>query len=77
MIPKPEAGATFGGDLRSRLLAYERQLIERALQAYGGHQRRAARALGLRPTTLNEKMKRFGLRPRDSGASGDGDDEAA
>jgi DNA-binding NtrC family response regulator len=77
MIPQTEAEATLGGNLRSRLLAYERQLIERALQAYGGHQRRAARALGLRPTTLNEKMKRFGLRPRDVGASGDGSNEAA
>jgi DNA-binding NtrC family response regulator len=77
MTPQTESEATFGGNLRSRLLAYERQLIERALQAYGGHQRRAARALGLRPTTLNEKMKRFGLRPRDVGASGDGSNEAA
>jgi DNA-binding NtrC family response regulator len=42
--------------------SYERQLIRMALGACGGSQREAATALGLRPTTLNEKLKRFGLR---------------
>ena len=77
MPPSTEAEADSANDLRSRLLAYERQLIERALLACGGHQRRAARALGLRPTTLNEKMKRFGLRPRDGGTPDQGNGEAA
>jgi len=43
---------------------YERELILSALRASGGHQRRAAAALGVLPTTLHEKMKRLGLRPR-------------
>jgi DNA-binding NtrC family response regulator len=49
-------------DLRSRLLAYERHLISAALARTGGNQRRAARLLGILPTTLHEKRKRLGLR---------------
>ena len=48
--------------LKSMVEAYERQLIEEALQATRGNQRRAAAKLGLLPTTLHEKMKRLGLR---------------
>jgi DNA-binding NtrC family response regulator len=50
--------------LRALLDAYERRLIESALAASGGNQRQAASTLGLLPTTLHEKMKRLGLRPR-------------
>lgn len=63
-------------DLRTRILAYERQLICAALESTGGNQRRAARLLGILPTTLHEKLKRFGLRApvreaRPSGPSGE------
>jgi DNA-binding NtrC family response regulator len=58
LAPAPEEP----GDLKSRLLAYERGLITAALAAAGGNQRRAARQLGILPTTLHEKMKRLGLR---------------
>jgi DNA-binding NtrC family response regulator len=54
-----------GFNLQNQVREYERNLIVSALTAAGGHQRRAAAALGIRPTTLNEKMKRLGLR-RDS-----------
>jgi DNA-binding NtrC family response regulator len=47
--------------LKVLLDAYERRLIEEALAASSGNQRRAAAALGLLPTTLHEKMKRLGL----------------
>ena len=47
--------------LRDLVDAYERRLIEEALRATAGNQRRAARALGVLPTTLHEKMKRLGL----------------
>jgi len=47
--------------LRDLVDAYERRLIEEALRATGGNQRRAARSLGVLPTTLHEKMKRLGL----------------
>lgn len=48
--------------LKTRLLAYERGLISAALAESRGNQRRAARQLGILPTTLHEKMKRLGLR---------------
>lgn len=54
--------------LKIRLEAYERRLILEALTATGGNQRRAARALGVLPTTLHEKMKRLGLLNRPSEA---------
>ena len=47
--------------LKSMLDSYERQLIQSALLATDGNQRRAAASLGLLPTTLHEKMKRLGL----------------
>jgi DNA-binding NtrC family response regulator len=47
--------------LKALVSAYERQLIESALLAAEGNQRRAAASLGLLPTTLHEKMKRLGL----------------
>jgi DNA-binding NtrC family response regulator len=47
--------------LKAMLEAYERRIIEEALRATRGNQRRAARTLGVLPTTLHEKMKRLGL----------------
>jgi DNA-binding NtrC family response regulator len=51
-------------DLKSLLDDYERKLILLALDAAGGHQRRAAASLGLLPSTLSQKMKRLGVRRR-------------
>ena len=57
--------------LRNLMNTYERRLIEEALRATSGNQRRAALALGVLPTTLHEKMKRLGLvkrrRPSEAG----------
>jgi DNA-binding NtrC family response regulator len=50
---------------------YERRLILTALERARGNQRRAAAELGCLPTTLNEKMRRLGLRACDQ-AQGDG-----
>lgn len=50
-----------GPSLKTLLDTYERQLIQSALSACRGNQRRAAASLGLLPTTLHEKMKRLGL----------------
>ena len=47
--------------LKDLVDAYERHVIEDALRAASGNQRRAARVLGVLPTTLHEKMKRLGL----------------
>jgi DNA-binding NtrC family response regulator len=57
-------GITGGRSLKELLDEFERTLISDALVRTGGHQRRAAAALGVLPTTLHEKMKRLGLRPR-------------
>jgi DNA-binding NtrC family response regulator len=53
-----------GATLKTLLESYERQLIESALAASHGNQRRAAARLGVLPTTLYEKMKRLGLKKR-------------
>lgn len=51
--------------LRHLVEAYERRLILEALARAQGNQRRAAAELGCLPTTLNEKMRRLGLRACD------------
>ncbi len=59
-------GGTDGSiNLRQRVEDYERRLILEALERVGGNQRRAAAELGCLPTTLNEKMRRLGLRQCD------------
>ena len=52
-------------NLRQLMEAYERRLIIDALVRAHGNQRRAAAELGCLPTTLNEKMRRLGLRACD------------
>ena len=42
-------------------MAYERQLIIKALKACGGVQKRAAELLQVKPTTLHEMMKRLNI----------------
>ena len=44
--------------------AFETQLIERTLVAAGGVQKLAAEMLRIKPTTLNEMIKRHEIRPR-------------
>lgn len=51
-----------GRTLKEMVDDYEKRLIIQALQASVGNQRRAAMSLGVLPTTLNEKIKRLGLR---------------
>ncbi len=52
-----------GIDLPEEIRRLEIRLIERALEETNGHQVNAARLLGLKVTTLNAKIKRFGLDP--------------
>jgi DNA-binding NtrC family response regulator len=54
-------------NLKTLLEDYERSLILEALAEKGGNQRQAAFALGILPTTLHEKLKRLGIRPRNDG----------
>ena len=50
--------------------AFETQLIERTLVAAGGVQKRAAEMLRIKPTTLNEMIRRHEIRPRRKRSSG-------
>ena len=50
-----------GLDLRAHLLTIERRLIEQALERSNGTVAHAARLLGLRRTTLVEKLRKLGL----------------
>jgi len=45
-------------------VAFQRGLIESALEQAGGVQKRAAELLHIKPTTLNEMIKRHDIRPR-------------
>jgi two-component system response regulator PilR (NtrC family) len=58
-----------GVSLKEVTAAYERQWIESALEAAGGVQKRAAELLRIKPTTLNEMIKRYDIRPRRKKAS--------
>jgi len=55
-VPLPEQGV----DLDALLSATERDLIAQALERAGGNRSRAAQLLGLKRTTLVEKLKRHG-----------------
>ena len=51
------AGVNFSDEVRR----FETDLIRWALMHTGGHQRRAARLLNMKVTTLNAKIKRYGI----------------
>jgi len=48
-------------DLKDLIQDIERGIIVRVLARVRGNQKEAARLLGLKHTTLNEKVKRFGI----------------
>ena len=48
-------------DFKKQVAEFESLLIRNALIRTGGHQRRAAEALGLKASTLNQKIKRYGI----------------
>jgi DNA-binding NtrC family response regulator len=52
-------GKTSPLDLREEVQRFEAELIRSALVRTGGRQRRAARLLGMKVTTLNTKIKRY------------------
>jgi two-component system response regulator PilR (NtrC family) len=53
----PEEGISF----RDVITDFEKKLIESSLETSGGVQKRAAQLLGLKPTTLNEMIKRYNI----------------
>jgi two-component system response regulator PilR (NtrC family) len=65
----PPEGISF----REVITDFEKRLIESTLEAAGGVQKRAAELLHIKPTTLNEMIKRHDIRPRrkrNNGANG-------
>ncbi|HEY7816921.1 MAG TPA: sigma-54 dependent transcriptional regulator [Vicinamibacteria bacterium] len=56
----PEEGISF----REVITGFEKRLIESSLKTSGGVQKKAAQLLGLKPTTLNEMIKRYEIGPR-------------
>jgi sigma-54 specific flagellar transcriptional regulator A len=63
-------GIPSGFDLRLHLETLEQRLILRAMEAAGGTVARAARLLGLRRTTLVEKLRKYSLGNSDAVAPG-------
>ena len=57
--------------LQEEVQRYETELIRDALQRTRGNQRRAAKLLGVKVTTLNCKIKRLGIQPDLTGPSTD------
>jgi two-component system response regulator PilR (NtrC family) len=51
---------------------FEKRIIESTLEAAGGVQKRAAELLHIKPTTLNEMIKRYDIRPRRKRGAGPG-----
>lgn len=62
VVPAAASPLPEGVGLYDAVGRYERQLIESALRRAGGVQKQAAKILGLKATTLNEKIKRLGIR---------------
>jgi len=56
----PPEGLSF----KDVITSVERRLIESTLEASGGVQKRAAELLHIKPTTLNEMIKRYDIKPR-------------
>jgi len=53
-------------DLQSEVHRFEAEMIRSALIRTGGRQRRAARLLGMKTTTLNSKIKRYQLETKET-----------
>ncbi len=68
-----------GIHFRAVIIGHERRYIEAALEAAGGVQKKAAELLHIKPTTLNEMIKRYEIRPRrrKGGAEPDAPDDFA
>ena len=58
--------------LKQLIEEYERRMVSMALELSGGNQARAAASLGLLPSTLSEKLKRFGMRSAKTSADAPG-----
>jgi two-component system response regulator PilR (NtrC family) len=64
-----------GIQFREVIVGHERRYIEAALDAVGGVQKKAAELLHIKPTTLNEMIKRYDIRPKRRKTVGEEADE--
>jgi two-component system response regulator PilR (NtrC family) len=64
-----------GIHFREVIIGHERRYIEAALDAAGGVQKQAAELLHIKPTTLNEMIKRYDIRPRRRKGAGEPETE--
>jgi len=63
VLPSPEVAIPPDGiHFREVIIGHERRYIEAALDAAGGIQKKAAELLHIKPTTLNEMIKRYDIR---------------
>jgi DNA-binding NtrC family response regulator len=69
----PPEGLSF----KEVITSVEKRLIESTLDAAGGVQKRAAEMLGIKPTTLNEMIKRYDIGTRRRRVTGHGQEGAA
>ncbi|MCU0249840.1 MAG: sigma-54 dependent transcriptional regulator [Vicinamibacterales bacterium] len=53
-----------GLSMKDVVTSFEKRLIESTLESAGGVQKRAAELLRIKPTTLNEMIKRYDIAPR-------------
>ena len=74
-VSVPPEGISF----KEVITDFEKRLIESTLEAAGGVQKRAAELLGIKPTTLNEMIKRYeiGVRRGRKAAGGADEEEGA
>ena len=70
-VPRAASFPADGLNFKDAVGAYERALLSAALQRASGVQKRAAELLGLKPTTLNEMLKRHGMLARDTRENGE------
>jgi DNA-binding NtrC family response regulator len=62
--PAGALDVSHGVNFYDEVRRFEIGLIRRALDQTGGHQSRAARLLGMNPTTLNSKIKTYNIQLR-------------
>src|SRR5512146_196636 len=67
-IPQPVLPPE-GVSFKQVITDFEKRLIESTLETAGGVQKKAAELLHIKPTTLNEMIKRYDIRPRRKKAS--------
>src|SRR4030095_14253440 len=72
-----EAARSEKFDLQSEVQHFEAELIRSALIMTGGRQRRAAKLLGMKVTTLHSKIRRYGLNDTAAGDVTNGHEPSA